>query len=228
MPSSIEDDEDSKGDILFLERLLHDPIPLSDTLDFSYEVKTFLLFFTYPVTSPLLLSSGSENKIFDPGITIIHFYSFQPGLSHRHGAFKKFNTHRSNLNEWPMKSMKRTLLSWMFSYSISIPLDQFKYGGNWVKLSDLKQVLRGRHPMLISSLIFFLVVNSSACCVLFLCGNPFCLFCCDLLSSIPGNLKTLAKGFYPPCLKFLSFNWESCILILSTNVLSFGILHKWP
>nr|GFB66647.1 hypothetical protein [Tanacetum cinerariifolium] len=26
---------------------------------------------------------------------------------------------------------------------------------------------------------------------------------------IPGNLKTLAKGFYPPSLNFLSFNWES-------------------
>nr|GFB54541.1 hypothetical protein [Tanacetum cinerariifolium] len=26
---------------------------------------------------------------------------------------------------------------------------------------------------------------------------------------ILGNLKTLAKGFYPPSLKFLSFNWES-------------------
>nr|GFA70388.1 hypothetical protein [Tanacetum cinerariifolium] len=34
------------------------------------------------------------------------------------------------------------------------PLDQFKYGGNWVKLSDLKQTLRGRHPMPISSLSF--------------------------------------------------------------------------
>nr|GEU52766.1 hypothetical protein [Tanacetum cinerariifolium] len=32
------------------------------------------------------------------------------------------------------------------------PLDQFKYGGNWVKLSDLKQALRRRHPMLIRSL----------------------------------------------------------------------------
>nr|GFB23547.1 hypothetical protein [Tanacetum cinerariifolium] len=39
MPPSIEDDQDSEGDILFLERLLHDdPIPLPDTLDFSYEV----------------------------------------------------------------------------------------------------------------------------------------------------------------------------------------------
>nr|GFD10976.1 hypothetical protein [Tanacetum cinerariifolium] len=78
MPPSIEDDEDSEGDILF-ERLLHnDPIPLPDTLDFSYEVRTFLPFFTYLVTSPVFLSSGSENKIFDPGITINHFYSFQP------------------------------------------------------------------------------------------------------------------------------------------------------
>nr|GEX60314.1 reverse transcriptase domain-containing protein [Tanacetum cinerariifolium] len=77
MPPSIEDDEDSEGDILFLERLLHDdPIPLPDILDFSYEVRIFLPFFTYPVTSPVLLSFGSEDKIFDPGITINRSYSF--------------------------------------------------------------------------------------------------------------------------------------------------------
>nr|GEX72130.1 hypothetical protein [Tanacetum cinerariifolium] len=29
------------------------------------------------------------------------------------------------------------------------PLDQLKHEGNWVKLNDLKQALRGRHPMLI-------------------------------------------------------------------------------
>nr|GFA85208.1 putative reverse transcriptase domain-containing protein [Tanacetum cinerariifolium] len=103
MPPSIEDDEDSEGDILFLERLLHDdPIPLQDTLDFSYEVSIFLPFFTYPVTSHVLLSFENEDTIFDPGITVNHFYSFKPGLSHRHGAFMKFNTHRSHLNEWPM------------------------------------------------------------------------------------------------------------------------------
>nr|GFB75717.1 hypothetical protein [Tanacetum cinerariifolium] len=79
MPPSIEDDEDSEGDILFLERLLHDdPIPLPDTLDIdsSYEVSIFLPFFTYSVTSPILLSSGSEDKIFDQGITVNRFYSF--------------------------------------------------------------------------------------------------------------------------------------------------------
>nr|GEV96061.1 reverse transcriptase domain-containing protein [Tanacetum cinerariifolium] len=31
----------------------------------------------------------------------------------------------------------------------------------------------------------------------------------QLLSSIPGNLKTLAKGFYPPSLNFLGFIWKS-------------------
>nr|GFB74964.1 hypothetical protein [Tanacetum cinerariifolium] len=61
MPPSIEDDEDSEGDIIFLERLIHDdPIPLPDTLDFSYEVRVSLPFFTYLVTSPVLLSSRNS------------------------------------------------------------------------------------------------------------------------------------------------------------------------
>nr|GEW15431.1 hypothetical protein [Tanacetum cinerariifolium] len=67
---------DSEGDTLSLERLLHnDPIPLPDTLDFSYVIRVFLPFFTYPVTYAILLSSGSEDTIFDPGIFIIIFLS---------------------------------------------------------------------------------------------------------------------------------------------------------
>nr|GFA26863.1 hypothetical protein [Tanacetum cinerariifolium] len=85
----------------------------------------------------------NEDTIFDPGITINRFYSFNPGSSHRHGAFKKFNTHRSHLNEWPMK-----------------------INGKNIPILDVLLIL--------------------------------------------GNLKTLAKGFYPPSLNFLSFNWESC------------------
>nr|GFC09974.1 hypothetical protein [Tanacetum cinerariifolium] len=82
MPPSIEDDDnDSERDNLFLERLLHDyPIPLSDTLDFSNVVRVFLPFFTYSVTSSILLSSGSEDTIFDPGVTINRFYSFLAGF----------------------------------------------------------------------------------------------------------------------------------------------------
>nr|GFC82847.1 hypothetical protein [Tanacetum cinerariifolium] len=94
--------------ILFLERLLHDdPIPLLDIPDFSYEVRIFLPFFTYPVTSLVFLSSGSEDKIFDPGI--YQFSSLEPDLSHRCGTFKKFNTHRSHLNGSPMEMLFSTL-----------------------------------------------------------------------------------------------------------------------
>nr|GEV68195.1 hypothetical protein [Tanacetum cinerariifolium] len=108
-PGIDNDDSDSEGDNLFLERLCHDdPIPLPDTLNFSYDVRVFLPFFTYPVTSSILLSSGSEDTIFDPGITINRFYSFKPGLSYRCGTFKKFNTYRSHLNESPMEMLFST------------------------------------------------------------------------------------------------------------------------
>nr|GFA06410.1 hypothetical protein [Tanacetum cinerariifolium] len=69
----------------------------------AYVVWMFVAYLTYPVIPPYLHPFGNENTIFDPGITINHFYSSKPALSHQHGAFKKFNTHRSHLNEWPMK-----------------------------------------------------------------------------------------------------------------------------
>nr|GEV73305.1 hypothetical protein [Tanacetum cinerariifolium] len=68
----------------------------------AYVVWIFLAYLTYPVIPPYLYSFGNEDTIFALGITINHVYSFKPGLSHRCGAFKKFNTHRSHLNEWPM------------------------------------------------------------------------------------------------------------------------------
>nr|GEZ84033.1 zf-BED domain-containing protein [Tanacetum cinerariifolium] len=81
LPSIEDDDNNSEGDNLFLERLLHDdPIPLPDTLDFSNVVRVFLPFFTYPVTSSILLSPGSEDTIFNPGITINRCYSFLAGF----------------------------------------------------------------------------------------------------------------------------------------------------
>nr|GEY93718.1 hypothetical protein [Tanacetum cinerariifolium] len=114
-PSIENDDNDSEGDNHFLERLLHDdPIPLPDTLDFSNVVRVFLPFFTYLVTSSILHPLGNEDTIFDPGITIKHFYSFKPGLSHRCGTFKKFNTHHSHLNESSMEML----------FSTCSPMDQ--------------------------------------------------------------------------------------------------------
>nr|GEX98951.1 hypothetical protein [Tanacetum cinerariifolium] len=80
----------------------------------AYVVWIFLAYLTYPIIPLHLHSFRNEDTIFDPGITINHFYSFKPGLSHRCGTFREFNTHRSHLNESPME----TLLSTLF------PIDQ--------------------------------------------------------------------------------------------------------
>nr|GEZ89694.1 hypothetical protein [Tanacetum cinerariifolium] len=68
----------------------------------AYVVWIFFAYLMYPVIPPYLHPFGNEDTIFDLGITINHFYSFKPGLSHRCGAFNKLNTHHSHLNEWPM------------------------------------------------------------------------------------------------------------------------------
>ncbi|GJY60531.1 hypothetical protein Tco_0461188 [Tanacetum coccineum] len=46
-------------------------------LSFTYVIRTFLPYFTYPVIYPFPLSSGSEDIIFDPGISAFHF-SLEP------------------------------------------------------------------------------------------------------------------------------------------------------
>nr|GFA06024.1 hypothetical protein [Tanacetum cinerariifolium] len=68
----------------------------------AYVVWIFLAYLTYLVIPPHLHSFGIEDTIFDPCITINLFYSFKPGLSHRYGTIKKFNTHRSHLNKCSM------------------------------------------------------------------------------------------------------------------------------
>nr|GEU97858.1 hypothetical protein [Tanacetum cinerariifolium] len=77
-------------------------LPIEDDYSplLAYVVWIFVTYLTYPVIPPYLHPFGNEDTIFDPGITINHFYSSKPGLSHRHGPFKKFNTHHSHLNEW--------------------------------------------------------------------------------------------------------------------------------
>ncbi|GJY55277.1 hypothetical protein Tco_0454392 [Tanacetum coccineum] len=57
----------------------------------TYVIRLFLPYFTYPVDSPFLLSSRSEDTIFDPGISAFHFYSLKPAASHRNGTFICFN-----------------------------------------------------------------------------------------------------------------------------------------
>ncbi|GKC10703.1 hypothetical protein Tco_1007485, partial [Tanacetum coccineum] len=47
-------------------------------LSFTYVIRIFLPYFTYLVNSSLPLSSGSEDIIFDPGISAFHFSSLEP------------------------------------------------------------------------------------------------------------------------------------------------------
>nr|GEW15300.1 hypothetical protein [Tanacetum cinerariifolium] len=93
----------------FYFRNLSDPVEDDHSPLLAYVVWIFLAYLTYPVIRPHLHSFGNEDTIFDPGITINRFYSFKPGLSHRSGTFKKFNTHRCHLNESPMEMLFSTL-----------------------------------------------------------------------------------------------------------------------
>nr|GEX18970.1 reverse transcriptase domain-containing protein [Tanacetum cinerariifolium] len=93
---------------------LPDPVEDDHSPLLAYVVWIFLAYLTYPVIPPYLYSFGNEDTIFDPGIAINRFYSFKLGLSHRCGTFKKFNTHRSHLNESPME----------MSFSTCFPMDQ--------------------------------------------------------------------------------------------------------
>nr|GFB42795.1 reverse transcriptase domain-containing protein [Tanacetum cinerariifolium] len=95
-----------------LNSRIHENLPSATSLnlpiedDYSpllaYVVWIFVAYLMYHVIPPYLHPFRNKDTIFDPGITINHFYSSKPVSSHRHGAFKKFNTHRSHLNEWPM------------------------------------------------------------------------------------------------------------------------------
>nr|GEU69955.1 ribonuclease H-like domain-containing protein [Tanacetum cinerariifolium] len=81
----------------------------------AYVVWIFLAYLTYPIIPPDLHSFGNEDTIFNPGIAINRFYSFKPGLSHRCGTFKKFNTHRSHLSESLMEMITRIVKSFVLS-----------------------------------------------------------------------------------------------------------------
>nr|GEW65907.1 hypothetical protein [Tanacetum cinerariifolium] len=101
----------------------------------AYVVWIFLAYLTYPVIPPYLYQFGNEDTIFDPGITINHFYSFKPVSSHRHGAFMKFNTHRSHLNEWPMTiNGKNTPFLDVLLFHF-YPLDQVNVEGDAINFS---------------------------------------------------------------------------------------------
>ncbi|GKB32132.1 hypothetical protein Tco_0871533 [Tanacetum coccineum] len=85
-------------------------LPFEDRHYFSptYVIRIFISYFTYPVESPFLLSSGSEDTIFDPGISAFHFSSLEPVASHRSGTFMCFNVYPNILEESPMEIFSST------------------------------------------------------------------------------------------------------------------------
>ncbi|GJX26975.1 hypothetical protein Tco_0233271 [Tanacetum coccineum] len=108
-PRSLKDEPDN--DDLMTEDKVFDPgiweiifsptyvkLPFEDRhyLSFTYVIRIFLPYFTYPVESPFLLSSGCEDTIFDPGILV---FRLEPMVSHRSRTFMCFNVYLNILNE---------------------------------------------------------------------------------------------------------------------------------
>ncbi|GJY91784.1 hypothetical protein Tco_0507566 [Tanacetum coccineum] len=85
-------------------------LPFEDRhyLSFTYVIRIFLSYFTYLVESPFLLSSESEDTIFDPDISAFHFSSLEPVASHRSVTFMCFNVNLNLLNESPMEIFSST------------------------------------------------------------------------------------------------------------------------
>ncbi|GKA74955.1 hypothetical protein Tco_0781333, partial [Tanacetum coccineum] len=74
----------------------------------TYVIRIFLPYFTYLVEFPFLLSPGSEDTNFDPGISAFHFSSLKPVASHRSGTFMCFNVYLNILNRSPMEICSST------------------------------------------------------------------------------------------------------------------------
>ncbi|GJY08250.1 hypothetical protein Tco_0375304 [Tanacetum coccineum] len=86
-PRSLSDINDLKIMVKVFDPEIHEEIfshtyvslPFKDRhyLSFTYVIRIFLPYFTYPVNSSLPLSSGSEDIIFEPGISAFHFSSLE-------------------------------------------------------------------------------------------------------------------------------------------------------
>ncbi|GJR98571.1 hypothetical protein Tco_0270745 [Tanacetum coccineum] len=85
-------------------------LPFEDRHYFSltFVIRIFLLYLTYSMDSSLLLSSGSEDTIFDPDISVFSCYSLESVVSHWSGTFMCFNVYLNILNESPMEIYSST------------------------------------------------------------------------------------------------------------------------
>ncbi|GKB68462.1 hypothetical protein Tco_0929874 [Tanacetum coccineum] len=75
---------------------------------FTFVIRIFLPYLTYPKDSSLLLSCENEDTIFDPDIFSYILYSYKPVVSHRSGTFICFNVYLNILNESLMEICSST------------------------------------------------------------------------------------------------------------------------
>nr|GEV25582.1 hypothetical protein [Tanacetum cinerariifolium] len=159
MPPNIkDDDDDSERDILIFKELLDNyslSLPINES--FRFDIPSF----SCPPAKPpdgntgilniKMMGDDSEQKVPIPRLMITRVSNQEKSpdlLSHRSLEIFQLSA------KCPMMIHGKNIPTLDVPLFHFYPLNQLKYGGNWVKLSDLKQALRGRHPMLISSLVF--------------------------------------------------------------------------
>ncbi|GKB09305.1 hypothetical protein Tco_0837617 [Tanacetum coccineum] len=120
-PRSLEDEPD-KDDLKSIVKvfdpgipkkicsLIYVSLPFEDRyyLSLIYVIRIFIPYFTYPLEYHFLLSSRSEDTIFDPGISAFHFSSLEPVASHRSGTLMCFNVYPNIVNESPIEICSST------------------------------------------------------------------------------------------------------------------------
>nr|GEW38306.1 hypothetical protein [Tanacetum cinerariifolium] len=140
----------------FLPSFEVDALLSTNNEDKDFDPPLYALSFFKEVSRPKMLflfSSDNEEKVFKPGIQTskkVH-YSLITELSYQGYKVIKIN----QIFKSPMKiflfSCRKDTHILVVPCLHFYPLDHSKFRGNWVKLSDPKQALRGRHPMLILS-----------------------------------------------------------------------------
>nr|GEV37104.1 hypothetical protein [Tanacetum cinerariifolium] len=159
MPPGIEEDDyDSERDIRILEELLDNySLSLHVIESYHFDIPSF----SRPPVKPQDGNTGilnikmmgdiSEQKVPISKLTITRVSNQEKSpdlLSYR--SLKTFQPSA----KFPMMIYGNNTPILDVPLFHFYPLDPLKYEGNWVKLSDLKQALHGRHPMLIRSLVF--------------------------------------------------------------------------
>nr|GEY37225.1 hypothetical protein [Tanacetum cinerariifolium] len=149
-----DDPFNSKGEKIKESKLLIDKLDLPCDFLPPFEYDSFIS--QDFSKADALPSTNNEDKIFNPWIHTsekVHS-SFIPELSHQgYKVFKINQIFKSLIKIFLFYFEKDTHILAVPCHHF-YPLDQFKYRRNWVKLSDPKQALRGRKPMLIRSFVF--------------------------------------------------------------------------